>query len=365
MIKVLLIEDNPNDAILARKSVEGELIELTIISTREELLDSVRRPFDVCLLDMDLPAFTGEEAIKVIRENQPSLPIVIYSGSISQEQAAAIVRSGIVVDMLEKSAWLRLPGVIKRAYRERRSALALEGAERTNNSNQFAAGIVHDWAGCIQPAAMLLEILRPFVPPEYIRQHTMALECLNRGRVLQRQLMMTLRGSAIIYKPVSLDLVLRNTVEFIQLTFPKEIKLEFTIAKGLPTIQGDEVGLFQVMINLAANAQDALNGSGKITIIAQPADLWDVKIPDCNAVLSGKWAVICLKDDGPGMSREIAMQCWSPFFTTKPVGKGTGLGLPKSRDIIQRHGGYIDLKTEPGKGAEFTIYLPFPVEKSS
>lgn len=126
------------------------------------------------------------------------------------------------------------------------------------------------------------------------------------------------------------------------------IVLNKEYAKDLPLVRGSSNSLQQVIINLVKNARDAMPGGGQITIsttVEQPND-------------TGKWARISIADTGPGISAEVAERLFQPFFTTKPGGKGTGLGLAVSKRIVEEHGGRIWFEHSPHGGAIFQILLP-------
>jgi signal transduction histidine kinase len=109
------------------------------------------------------------------------------------------------------------------------------------------------------------------------------------------------------------------------------------------SVAGHRASLEQVVVNLVTNAAEAIHGGGTITVsVAEEA---------------GE-VILEVRDTGSGMPFEVAAHCMEPFFTTQPGGKGTGLGLPIAAGIIQRHGGRITLRTEPGKGSVFTVRLP-------
>jgi len=114
----------------------------------------------------------------------------------------------------------------------------------------------------------------------------------------------------------------------------------------------------QVLINLATNARDAMPRGGTLTITTKVIELDDVFIKVHGYGEMGEYALISVKDTGTGMDKETLRRIFQPFFTTKEVGKGTGLGLSIVYGIIKQHGGYINVESEPGKGAAFRIYLP-------
>lgn len=358
MIKVLLVEDSAADIELVRKSIQGEPISLSVVSVKAELESLLTQQFNVCLVDMVLPSFSGKEAIELVRRYQPQLPVVVYTGSLSQEQMVEIVRSGMVVDVIDKAAWQRLPQAIKRVHKEKQASLELEEAERVNKYGRVIMGVVHDWANCTQPVFLFLEYVKKFLSGQQeLRMLEMTIKSLNRGTTLQRQLVTALRGIESRFKTVVLNTLLEDVVGFLHSCVLRDTKVKVNLA-DLPDIQGDEISLFQAIINLILNARDALQGQGTITITSQCLDLQEKKIAGQGDQVSGKWVVISVGDDGPGMSPETAAQCWDVFFTTKPIGQGTGLGLSNSRSAILRHGGKIGLETAPGKGAVFTVYLP-------
>jgi PAS domain S-box-containing protein len=128
------------------------------------------------------------------------------------------------------------------------------------------------------------------------------------------------------------------------------IKLRKEYAKDLPLIKGNSNSLQQVIINLVKNAREAMEGGGEITIFT------GVENPSGNE----KWARISIADTGPGIPNEHIHRLFQPFFTTKPGGKGTGLGLAVSKRIVEEHQGRIWFENLPGGGAVFHIMLPCP-----
>jgi signal transduction histidine kinase len=129
---------------------------------------------------------------------------------------------------------------------------------------------------------------------------------------------------------------------------PGSTKVVVDIAADLPAVPGDPFQLRQLFTNLLTNAFEALEGSGTVTIRASLAPAADEGEPD--------HAVIEVRDDGPGVSGDVAERVFNPFFTTKP--KGTGLGLSIVRRLVDAHDGHIDLTTPPGGGTCFRVSLP-------
>ena len=165
------------------------------------------------------------------------------------------------------------------------------------------------------------------------------------GQVVHRML-----GFARRMEPVCNDLyindVLKQTSAFLdnEIRF-RNIQLIWNLTQDLPTIQSDAAQIQQVLLNLLNNAIDAIDRNGNITVSTGYDDESDM-------------VRISIRDDGPGMDKEVQRRIFDPFFTTKRVGEGTGLGLSISYSIINKLGGIIRFDSEAGHGTEFTILLP-------
>ena len=145
-------------------------------------------------------------------------------------------------------------------------------------------------------------------------------------------------------EPLDVNEVVRRTVRLIrnQKLFD-HIVIEELLEEDLPHMEGDMNQLQQVFLNLSLNACEAMPNGGKITI---------------RSMAKGDQLFVSLTDTGCGIKNEHFDQVFEPFFTTKPVGKGTGLGLSVSYGIIRKHGGTIEVESEEGRVATFTVVLP-------
>ena len=137
----------------------------------------------------------------------------------------------------------------------------------------------------------------------------------------------------------------------------KGIIVRSELAPDLSPIEADSPQIEQVLLNLYLNASDAMPGGGELTLRSYNLTHEDMM---SHPYIPKKGTYVCLEvaDTGTGMERETQQRIFDPFFTTKTMGKGTGLGLASVYGIIKGHGGYIDVASEPGQGATFSIYLP-------
>jgi len=134
------------------------------------------------------------------------------------------------------------------------------------------------------------------------------------------------------------------------------VTLVTRLGQDVPPVEADPVQLQQVMLNLAANARDAMPRGGRLVV--ETSLLASVAPPPGTTLPAGPYAVITVADDGCGMDRATQARIFEPFFTTKVQGKGTGLGLSICLGLVRSHGGDIAVTSEPGAGTRVTVRLP-------
>ena len=136
------------------------------------------------------------------------------------------------------------------------------------------------------------------------------------------------------------------------------VELEVIHGSDLGLVKVDVGQMEQVLINLAVNARDAMDGGGQLTITTSNFD--NDKVKECRGddMPAGHWVSIAVTDTGSGITAQNLNRIFEPFFTTKDVGQGTGLGLATVYGIIRQTGGYLDVNSVVGKGTTFTLYLP-------
>jgi CheY-like chemotaxis protein len=159
-------------------------------------------------------------------------------------------------------------------------------------------------------------------------------------------------------KPVRLNDAVRDTIQLLGRIIPKHIEMSADLASDLPGVRGDAVQLEQIIMNLCVNARDAMPDGGKLSLKTQLRDVGDKQLPQGVLSPDNRFVVLSVEDTGCGMHMELRDRIFEPFFTTKGTGEGTGLGLALTYGIVRTHGGFIEVASEPGKGAKFEIFLP-------
>ena len=159
--------------------------------------------------------------------------------------------------------------------------------------------------------------------------------------------------------PVVLDLnrTVESTLKMLQRLIGEDIELAWLPEVGLYPVKMDAVQIDQILANLCINARDAIVDVGKITIETGNAVFDETYCAHHAGFIAGEYVVLTVSDDGCGMDKEIVEQIFEPFFTSKGVGQGTGLGLSTVYGIVKQNDGFINVYSEPGKGTTFRIYL--------
>jgi len=187
----------------------------------------------------------------------------------------------------------------------------------------------------------------------------------DRAANLTQRLLAFTRKQIISPKPVVLDDVIRNIEKLLIRLITEDIDIGFLLEAGDSVVLADSGQIDQVLINLVANARDAMTHGGEINIATRVIALDDEFLKQHDQSGGGEYALVTVRDNGAGIDENVMGKIFDPFFTTKEVGKGTGLGLSMVYGIVKQHNGIIEVDTEVGRGTTFRIYLPLikPVKK--
>ncbi len=242
---------------------------------------------------------------------------------------------------------------------KKRLELEFFRAQRIEGLGALAGGMAHDLNNALSPILMGLQLLQKQHPdPETRRMLTVMEENTHRGADMVRQVLLFTRGRNGEKEPLALGVLLRELERTVQQTFPKSINVAALAPADLWPVLGNSTQLHQVLLNLCVNARDAMPKGGELTLAADNVELDAGEAGQIPGGRPGRFVMLIVSDTGTGIAPEILPRIFEPFFTTKAVGQGTGLGLSTTARIIQQHSGFLNVRSEPGSGASFEVYLP-------
>jgi two-component system, cell cycle sensor histidine kinase and response regulator CckA len=185
-------------------------------------------------------------------------------------------------------------------------------------------------------------------------------QAAGRAAGLTHQLLAFARQEVIQTCVLDLNQVVTSVEQLLARTLGEHIELVTDLSAELEPVLADPGQIDQVLVNLAVNARDAMPGGGKLLIQTSSADI-DQLVPGHvgqPSLAPGRYAVVKVSDTGTGIPKDVLERVFEPFFSTKPKGQGTGLGLATVHGIISQAGGTVRIYSEPGMGTVFTILLP-------
>ena len=237
-------------------------------------------------------------------------------------------------------------------------------AQRLESIGTLASGLAHDLNNVLTPIMMSVQLLKEDAADEEQLASLQTLEtCSQRGANIIRQMLMFARGvegQRIMLNPKHL---IHEMERIARETFPRSIEIQVRIPKDLCILLGDMTQIQQVLMNLCVNARDAMPDGGTLSVDLKKVQLDESSTSILPKARPGTYVVISVTDTGTGIPPELMDKIFDPFFTTKPLGQGTGLGLATVLGIVENHGGFVQVESQPGKGTTFRVYLPAaPVE---
>lgn len=236
----------------------------------------------------------------------------------------------------------------------------LKQSEKLEAVGRLARGIAHDFnniLSTVQGSVYLIE--KKFHNYEKLIYYVDQIQSsLARARGLIQSIILFSKAGRINRLPVELNSIIRRMGPILRSMTGNFITLDISLVEDDLVVLGDSVQIEQLIMNLAANATDAMSLGGILIIETRQMVIDDVHREEYHISRPGKYAIIHVADTGMGMDEVTKGKIFEPFFTTKETGKGTGLGLSIVYGIVEQHKGHIEVKSAQGHGTEFEVYLP-------
>lgn len=287
-------------------------------------------------------------------------------GSIRNAEAQISTRGGELRDVLISTEQIILAGkahvlLMLQDVSERLQLEAqLRQSQKMEAVGQLAAGVAHDFNNLLTviEGHASLQLGSPDLSADVAESFQQIEHAAQRAADLTRQLLVFSRRQIIRPRVLSLNSLIGDLSAMLQRVLGEKVQLECRCEEGLPLIFADQTNIEQIVMNLTLNARDAMPKGGVITLFTEMVEITarQRKLPP--EARRGRYAVLGVRDTGIGMDASTRARMYEPFFTTKDVNKGTGMGLATVYGIARQHDGWIDVNTSPGNGTTFRVHLP-------
>jgi signal transduction histidine kinase len=240
---------------------------------------------------------------------------------------------------------------------QRRMEEHLRQAQKMEAMGRLAAGVAHDFNNYLTVIDSYTDLLQMDLEPESPMQHELAeiARAADQSKSLVRQLLAFSRQQMLHPQVLNVNEVIARAEDILRRLAGRDIEFVTEYDPSLGLVRADPGQIEQVLLNLVANARDAIASTGRITIRTANVESNRTNEKEGKPVHD---VMIAVSDTGDGIDEDTQAHIFEPFFTTKENGAGTGLGLSTVYGIVRQSGGSIEVKSEPGQGTTFTIYLP-------
>jgi two-component system NtrC family sensor kinase len=263
------------------------------------------------------------------------------------------------IGILQKTFQEMLESVRERYRRQKvESEIQLLQSEKQASIGRLAAGVAHEINNPLTGVLTFTHLLlrRKDLPEEVRKDLETVAQATDRVRKIIKGLLDFSRQTALYPEPLNLHNLVRSTVALVEnQALVKGILLKFEPGENIPPVTADTSQIQSVLLNILLNALDATDPGGSVAITS--------RLQSSPEKAGQRGVDLVVTDTGCGIPPENITKLFDPFFSTKEVGQGTGLGLSVSYGIVERHGGAIRVKSEVGKGSTFTIWLPLEGKK--
>jgi PAS domain S-box-containing protein len=319
----------------------SDVEQLTVQHVQSYPLPQYRRPLDLALRDLVMHQTPYDVEFQIRRRLDQA---IVDIHSIAEYDAKEEIVLGVVEDITER----------KRLEERLRQSQKMEAV------GQLAGGVAHDFNNILAATLMQLGLLQQ--SPHLAASAKESLKEVEketlRAANLTRQLLLFSRRQVAQVQPLNITELVEDLLKMLQRLLGEQIEVSFQNASEVVWVSADAGMMEQVVMNLCINARDAMPRGGRLTLEIVLVDI-DTQRPISHPeARPGRFVCLSVSDTGCGMDGTVLRRIFEPFYTTKDVGKGTGLGLATVYGIVQQHKGWVEVESEVGKGSVFRVYLP-------
>jgi len=351
-LRMLILEDRPEDAELMLYELRkaGFQPEVHRVDTEADFQAQLAANPDIILADYSLPQYGARQALQYLQERGLDIPFIVVTGALNDEEAAACIKEG-ATDYLRKDRMARLGYAVSSALERREMRKRVLASEKMGSIGRFAAGASHELNNPLACVIGFSEVALASLADKRLSRVKLktALEIIihhaQRCKSIVASLLAYGRAFSLEPAPVHAHEALEEALALAERQASlANIHVIKTFAGDLPVIQVNREALSRVFVNVILNACQAMDGKGILTLTTRKQD---------------PWVEIVFQDTGKGISAENLPKLFDPFFSTREVGAGTGMGLSICAGIIHAFQGEIKAESRgAGQGATFTVRLP-------
>jgi len=299
--------------------------------------------------------------IEISRPNGEERNLLITATPLSDNQGKFVGTLGVFRDITER----------------KRSEAQLRQSQKMEAIGELAGGVAHDFNNLLTGILGNIALMRGSLPPaDPLLENLAAAETAARQAAdLTKGLLTFSRSAVVLPVPMNITAALDATLALLKQSLPATMDIVRDYEQTAWNVLLDQSQMTQILLNLAVNARDAMKGKGTLTIRARNETVDTAYVHEYPYARTGEFVHLSVTDTGPGMSSEVMQHLFEPFYTTKPIGSGTGLGLSVVYGAVKQAGGWITAVSTEGigrtaprigqtcSGATFDIYLPRCLEE--
>ncbi len=369
---ILVVDDDPTLRVMLRRALEKDgnrVLEAEDGVQALQLFEEYQPA--VVLLDAVMPKMDGFETCRRLRALEAGdKALVLMVTSLGDDDSINRAFEVGAADFIAKPInWTVLRGRVTHLLRAklgeeqmRRAEEQLRQARKMEAVGNLTSGIAHDFNNILASIMGYTELLQESFSGQAESREVRYLGEVHKSAMRARDLISQMqvfsrRGDSEPQLLAARPLV-DETIKMLRPTLPSTIELYQHFDEQLPQLKIDPVQFQQVVMNLLINARDAMEGVGELHISLKISRLQGAHCASCHQPVEGSYVELSVRDSGSGISDEVQKKLFEPYFTTKPVGRGTGMGLPVVHGIVHEHGGHIVVESQPGEGSVFRLFFP-------
>jgi len=386
---ILLVDDNPSNlSVLIDLLDQSNLNILVAVNGKQGIKHAKLGKPDMILLDIMMPGIDGFETCRILKENEETkdIPVIFLTalteteykvkgfslGAVDfitkpfqREEVLARIKTHITLQQQKKEVLKLNKNLKKEIKRIKELEEQLRQSQKMEAIGTLAGGIAHDFNNILFPILGYTEIMMDEYLPDSDGWQNLneILIATYRARELVNQILTFSRKTSVSLKPLKIHLIIKEALKLMRSSIPTTIEIRQDIEETSP-VMADPTQIHQVIINLCTNAFHAMKETGGVLEVSFKESKSGPE-PDLplSKFSAESYAVLSVSDIGTGMDKNVLSKIFDPYFTTKGIGEGTGLGLAVVDGIIREHKGKIIVKSDPGKGSVFQVFLPVVMAK--